>query len=90
MTSRKRAKKPTFDDAVFMSITVPAGMTEAQAVERARVLLPCQTETWEKVDEGNGWVVGNMYCETGYYDDHPDGAEYGPDDAGVKVEWETP
>lgn len=73
-----------------MAISVPQGMDKAEAVRRARALLPCKTGTWEEVDESDGGVLGLMECGDGYYDAHPDGASYGPDDAGVSVEWETP
>jgi hypothetical protein len=85
---KPRAKRPM--EAVFMSIQHPEGMDKAEAVERAKRLIPCETGEWEEEQAEADWTVGNMDCEAGFYDENPDGGEYGPDDAGVSVSWETP
>lgn len=77
-------------EAVYMSVQFPKGMDRAEAVERAKELVPCEVGGWEEVDAGEDWVAGNLECEAGFYEENPDGGEYGPDDAGVSVSWETP
>lgn len=77
-------------EAVFMSVQFPKGMDKAEAVERAKALVPCEVGDWQEEQVEDGWMVGNLDCEEGFYEQNPDGASYGPDDAGVKVEWETP
>jgi len=77
-------------EPVYMVIEYPAEVSEDDALARARKLIPCKTGNWEDVDSQPGMLVGNLECEPGYYDANPDGAEYGPDDAGVRVVWETP
>lgn len=77
-------------EAVYMSIQFPAGMDKAEAVERAKALVPCEVGAWEEVDSGDDWVAGNLDCEEGFYEENEDGGDYGPDDAGVSVSWETP
>lgn len=80
--------KPT--EAVFMSIQFPEGMDKAEVVARAKALIPCEVGDWQEEQAEADWMVGNMDCEEGFYDENEDGGEYGPDDAGVSVSWETP
>jgi hypothetical protein len=79
-----------FPDAVFMGIQHPKGMPSEEAIKRAKALIPCKTGEFDIGQEEEDWLVGNMECEAGYYEKNPDGADYGPDDAGVEVSWETP
>lgn len=76
-------------ESVYMSIQIPPGMSEDEAVGRAKALIPCETGEWYLVDDGTGWYSGNMECGAGFYD-VSDGGSYGPDDAGVSVTWEKP
>ncbi len=77
-------------ELIFVSIEHPVGMARDEAVRRAKALVPVRTGAFETDDEGEGNIVGNLECEDGYYAAHPDGCEYGPDDAGVEIAWETP
>lgn len=81
-------------EQVQMAVRFPQGMNDQEALRRAKALVPCETTTWElecSLEKSKQTVVvGLLYCEEGYYEAHPDGAEYGPDAAGVSVEWETP
>ena len=77
-------------DLVYININVPQGMNTNEAIQRAKVLFPCKTGEFELEQYDQGWIVGNMQCEAGYYENNPDGAEYGPDEKGVTVNWETP
>jgi hypothetical protein len=88
-------------EAIFMSVEFPTGMDMKEVIKRAQTLVPCKVQAggWEQQDSGESmpyggknrkWIVGNMYCESGFYEDNPDGGQYGPDDAGVIVTWETP
>jgi hypothetical protein len=66
-------------------------MNKQEAIERAKALIPCEVGEFEEDDAaGDSWVTGNFYCEEGFYETNPDGGSYGPDEAGVKVSWETP
>ena len=77
-------------EPVFMSVQFPPGMPKEEAVERAKKLVPCQVGAWEEEQSEDGWTAGNLECEPGFYEANEDGGEYGPDDAGVTVSWETP
>lgn len=75
---------------VYMSISIPRGMNADEAIQRAKALLPCKTGEFELNQSDEEWIAGSMQCEIGYYENNPDGAEYGPDKKGVTVNWETP
>jgi hypothetical protein len=77
-------------ELIEMTITKPAGMTQDEAVRRARALIPCKTGSFQGYDISAESAYGSMECEDGFYENNPDGGSYGPDDAGVQVEWETP
>ena len=77
-------------EQIYMNISYPSQMADDEVLLRAKALIPCDTGMWEEEDRGEGWMSGNMGCPPGFYDSEPDGAEYGPDGAGVVVEWETP
>jgi hypothetical protein len=77
-------------EAIFMGVEFPVDMDKQEAIDRAKALIPCEVGDCEVDDSGPGWIAGNFYCEEGFYENNPDGDSYGPDDAGVKVVWETP
>lgn len=88
-TSMDEAHDDSYD-LVYININVPQGMNTNEAIQRAKALFPCKTGEFELEQYDQGWIVGNMQCEAGYYENNPDGAEYGPDEKGVTVNWETP
>lgn len=77
-------------DPIFMGVDFPAGMPMDEVVERAKKLIPARTGGWSPTQVEDGWMVGEMECEPGFYEASPVYNEYGPDDAGVKVSWEKP
>lgn len=75
-------------EEIFMSISFPSTITKEEALERAKKLVPSTVGEWFEIDSGDGYVCGNMECEDGFYGKSDDYNKYGPDDAGVVVEWE--
>lgn len=77
-------------EAVQMGVTFPKGMPRDEVLRRVRELIPCETGGWEDVDWEDGLAVGLLDCEEGFYEAAGRSSAYGPDDAGVAVEWEKP
>jgi len=80
-------------ELVFMGINFPTGMTPDEALQQARLLIPFQTGAWELEQHEQGrnggqWMVGNLECAEGFYDQHPEG--FRAESGGVRVEFETP
>ena len=79
-------------ELVFMGVNFPTGMTPDEALQQVRLLLPCKTGAWEleqhEDDPKGQWMVGNMECGQGFYDQHPEG--FRAESGGVRVEFETP
>ena len=80
----------TEHELIYIIINVPREMDVDEAISRAKALFPCKTGEFELNQSDQDWIAGNMQCEIGYYENNPDGAEYGPDEKGVSVSWETP
>ena len=76
-------------ELVSVGIQIPAGMTQDEALAKAKALFPCDTGAWEPEQEEEGWMFGNLELEAGFYDSHPRGFRATSPD-GVSVEFETP
>lgn len=73
---------------VYIRISHPSGMSKCEVLTRARKLIPCRTGAWGEDDSCVDWREGNLELEDGFYDKNPE-VEYGPDDSGLKVTWES-
>lgn len=82
---------------VYVQIRFPSTVSKEEAIERAKRLVPGVVGSWteeqasdvQPVGTEQGWIVGNLEIGEGAFE--PDGeAEFGPDDAGVSISWETP
>jgi hypothetical protein len=90
--ARRLAAQDDVMTHVFVGINFPSAMSQEQALETARKLLPCNTGDWEvdqhEQDGEMQWMVGNLEMPEWFYHENPDGFENTGD--GVTIGFETP
>lgn len=77
-------------ELIFAEITWPDSLSKEEAVRRTINLVP-EAVSWEEIQADVypcNWAVGNLECEEGTYNGKE--MSFGPDEAGVKVNWSVP
>jgi hypothetical protein len=77
-------------ESIYMTATNPNGLPQEKLHESIRALLPFKTGAIEVEQDFDGEIAFNIDSEEGAYDEYPDGAEFGPDEHGVVVQWDSP